>query len=174
MLDHVTGDLFLKLFHKEGALRSWADDAHIPFQDIEKLRKLVQTCFADKFSDRRHSWIVRCGPCLFFFRGFLDLHRTELVHHKWFAVQADTLLFKDERPFRGGLYDDCDQKHRNGKEQDAEYGAGDVDRAFYKFIKRVGERDISHVYDRKAVQIFRVWSGWNDIVIIRDKFCVNS
>ena len=48
MLDHVAGNLFFELLHKEGQLRPRADQAHVALEHIEKLRQLVHGAFADQ------------------------------------------------------------------------------------------------------------------------------
>ncbi len=41
MLEHIERNRLLKLLHIMRNLRSWADQAHIAFQHVKKLRQLV-------------------------------------------------------------------------------------------------------------------------------------
>lgn len=111
VLDHVTGDLFFKLLYEKWALRPGADEAHLAFQHVKQLGQLVHTRFADEFADRSDAWVVGCRPRFFLIGSFLNCHRAEFIHHKWFAVEADALLLKDERAFRGCLNDDRHDEH---------------------------------------------------------------
>ena len=38
--------------------RTWADDAHIAFDDIEELRNFVEFCFAEESSEWQNPWVM--------------------------------------------------------------------------------------------------------------------
>lgn len=174
VFDHIAGDLFFELFNEKGSFRPWSHKAHVSLEYIEKLGKFVQTCLADEFSDGGNPRVVRSGPGFFLIRRLLDRHRAEFVHHKGFAVETDPLLFEDQFPFRGGLYDNRNYQHRQGKQHNEYERTGDIHCPLYKFIKRIGEGYIPHMDDRKPVQIFGIRLGGDDIVVVRYKFGVHT
>lgn len=81
------------------SLRPRADYAHIAFQDIDELRKFVQTGLPDKFTDRSDPLVIlrRRNDLSFFFR-ILD-HTAELMDGEHFPVdRASVLTEKDPGP----------------------------------------------------------------------------
>ena len=97
MFHHVARDLFPEFLHKLRPFRSWADETHIPFQHIEKLRKLVYAGLSHKSSDSCHPWVIFYGPALLLLPLRLHFHGTELVHLKRTVMKADSLLLENQR-----------------------------------------------------------------------------
>ena len=58
MLNHISGNLFLKFFYKLWSLRSWSYKTHISFQHVKKLWKLINTGFPHKLSEIGHPGVV--------------------------------------------------------------------------------------------------------------------
>src|SRR5699024_8201336 len=80
MLHHISRDLFPEFLHEKRPFRSGTDKAHIPFQNIEKLRQLVNACPSHKSADPGHPGIVLYCPRLLLLRLRLKLHGPEFVH----------------------------------------------------------------------------------------------
>src|ERR1700730_3536850 len=51
-----------EFLHKNGALRSWTDNAHLPLEHVEKLRQFVQACFSKHLAHSSTPWIVLYCP----------------------------------------------------------------------------------------------------------------
>ena len=113
MFHHIPRYFLTKLLYKKRSLRSRSHKAHLPFQDIEKLWKFIQTGMTHEFSDSGDTWIVFYSPCFLFFGLLLDLHGTEFIHPESLIMKANTFLFIDQRTRRGQLDQDTqDQHHR--------------------------------------------------------------
>jgi len=64
-------------------IRTGADDGHVPFQDVQDLRGLVQAGLADEFPDPGQSWIVfrvESGSVFVAQVGRIGFHGTEFIH----------------------------------------------------------------------------------------------
>src|SRR5438094_3884322 len=59
---HVEGDLLLQVLDELGPLRARPDEAHMPHEDVEELRKLIQTRPPQEGSHTRHSRVALRGP----------------------------------------------------------------------------------------------------------------
>src|SRR5690606_5751929 len=92
-----------------------ANQAHVPLQHIEELRKLVQARLAQELPDAGdarvvHDLEVRPGEMVEVRVLFLQLlsvleHRPELVHREAFTVHTGALLLEDHRAGRVQLDD---------------------------------------------------------------------
>ena len=58
----IIRDLFLKFLHKDGAFRPRADQAHFPFEDVDKLRDFVDMRLAQESADGDKPGIVILRP----------------------------------------------------------------------------------------------------------------
>ena len=116
MLDHIQGDALLELVDKEGELRARANQTHITFEDIEKLRQLINGKFADKGAETGFAGIAVGAPS----GGLLviDPHGTEFVHIKRLFAQADTFLPEQDGAGGGELYADRREQHERRGQQD--------------------------------------------------------
>ena len=100
-------------------LRPRADQAHVPAQDVEQLRQLVQTCASQEPADLRHARVIPAGQnrAHSFFR-VLD-HRSELVQGEESAILTDPLLLVKDGAARGHFGQQGDQdEHGRRKKQD--------------------------------------------------------
>src|SRR5438132_3692870 len=59
---HVEGDLLLKVLDELWPLRARPDEAHVPHEDVEELRELIQTRPPQEGSHTRHSRVALRGP----------------------------------------------------------------------------------------------------------------
>jgi hypothetical protein len=97
-----------------GEARTGADERHVPTQDVDELRKLVETRLAQPAAERRDRVLpvelvdaVRARNCtgahccldVVPVHGVVDpgLHRAELQHRERAFVQADALLPEEDR-----------------------------------------------------------------------------
>ena len=79
------------------SLRTRPDNTHIPFQDINELRELVQAGLTDKLSDRRHPLVILCRrDDLSLFLCVLD-HASELMDGEHLPVDRTSVLTEKDR-----------------------------------------------------------------------------
>ena len=105
-----------------------ANDRHIPFEDVDKLRKLVHTGLAQELSDLGDSVVIlRSEPLVVLIRVY-D-HRPELEHFKGLSILGDTGLTEENRAvilqFDGKRFD----QHDRACDQEAYAGNEDVHRS---------------------------------------------
>lgn len=124
MTIHVERDLPLELIDESALLRSWPNQAHVPFKDVEELRQLVDAQLADHLAHPGDAHVTVLGKLgAGFFR--ILAHAAELVdakilvplpypvlqeHHGARTLQLD----KDRRhQHQGGEQRDRDQRGQN-------------------------------------------------------------
>ena len=66
MFDHITRNLFTEFFHEEGPFRSWTYKAHVTFQNVEQLRKLIDAGPPDYFAHCCYAGVISHGPGFLF------------------------------------------------------------------------------------------------------------
>jgi len=86
MTTHLLRCIELKIFHQQ---RSWTDQAHVPFEDIDKFGKFVQAGAAQKPAEIGQAVCVMKGLAL---RISFVAHRAELQDREWPAAASGSLL----------------------------------------------------------------------------------
>src|SRR6516164_7585959 len=100
----VMMNLVEKSFYKVRPFRPRSDYAHLAFEYIEELRKLIQAGFSQPDTYFRTPWIVRNRPLDIALRANRGVHSAKLEHLETLSVQANALLPEENRPLRGKLY----------------------------------------------------------------------
>ena len=98
-------------------VRTGTYDAHVASQHVKKLGEFVDVGFAHEIAKGKFAGIVTC--CLQVVCVFVDMHRTEFVTIKVFAVQSGALLFEEE--WSGTLALDDDGNDRYEWKQNQKY-----------------------------------------------------
>jgi len=99
--------------------RPGSDQAHISLQNVEQLRKLIQSCCAQDLPDFSNTRILSAGQDGADFLLRIVDHRSEFVQGKELAVFADSLLLVKDRPGRRYFNQQGDQdRYRRRKKQD--------------------------------------------------------
>ncbi|MNG20269.1 hypothetical protein D3C84_1045090 [compost metagenome] len=94
------------LLHFPRQRRSWADQAHLAFKDVDQLRQLINACLANKAANARNARVafhfehgsLNLVLLQQFFQSFLCIrhHGTELVHSKGFLILTDSCLTEED------------------------------------------------------------------------------
>ena len=111
VLNHIARDFLFEFLNKKRPLRTRSHQAHVPYEDIEELRSLIDTGLAYKMPHRRHSRVVGGSPLLLLLTRILYFHGTELVHLKRMIVKPNPLLAEEHRTRRRNLNQHCRQQH---------------------------------------------------------------
>ena len=174
MLYHIARYFFPELFHKERPFRSWPYQAHVSPQNVKQLGKLVNTCPAHKFPDSRNPGIVLYRPRFFLLRFRLDLHGAEFVHTKRLIMEADPFLLVDQRSGRRSFDQNAHQEHHRRRHDDRRNRTYDIHGSFYHGIKSIAQRHIPDINYREAENIFCIWFGRYDFIVIGNKFRMDA
>src|SRR5437879_2356917 len=126
---HVERDLLLKVLDELWPLRARSDEAHVPHEDVEELRELIQTCPPKKGSHTRHSRVALRGP----YRPGLLLgvvaHGPKLVQDEDTAVLTGPGLAVQNRARRLELDGSGHQQHDGGGQDESAECQDDVEEA---------------------------------------------
>ena len=87
---HVLGYLAPEALEKDGAFGPRANDAHITFQHVQKLRNFIQVAAPQESANRGDVGIVRNGPVSVGIQ--ISTHRAKFQHVELFPVQSYSLL----------------------------------------------------------------------------------
>ena len=120
--------------------RSCSHKTHIPFQNIQKLWKLVQACLPKEFSHLRNSWIILhlkhqtvhfilCHQFLFAL-FCIRIHGSELVHLKYTSVPAYSFLCKEDRSRRFQLDQRCHKDRQYKQDHTTHQRTGQIHHSF--------------------------------------------
>ena len=94
-----TLNLFAEALDVLRTLRTWADEAHVAFEDVPELRDLVEVPGADEFANFETAGIVLIRPA--WATGLrIELHAAELDDGEEFTAAANALLGIDHRAGR--------------------------------------------------------------------------
>ena len=104
----LLGGVAVEVFHEE---RPRADEAHLPAQDVDELRQLVEAGPAEEPAQAGEAFLVRKKAA--FFIPVLG-HGAEFKHDKGFAVQTGPHLAESTRPAHGEADKKGDEK-KNGE-----------------------------------------------------------
>lgn len=112
---HVEGDLPFELIDERALLRSWPNQAHVPFKDVEELRQLVDAQLADHLAHPGDAHVTVLGKLgAGFFR--ILAHAAELVDAKILVPLPYPVL--QEHHGARTLQLDEDRRHQHqGREQ---------------------------------------------------------
>ena len=89
--------IIINIPHDEFHLRPRPDQTHCPFQNIEKLRQLIQACFSQQSSNPGNSGITaRCRRIMK--NRSIDEHGSKFIDRKGHPVFTDSCLLKQNRP----------------------------------------------------------------------------
>src|SRR3990170_1185850 len=86
------GCISLKILHQE---RARPDQAHLPLENVEKLRDLVETPFTHPPSKRRQPVGIGQNPAAWI---VCTLHRSEFIKSEYFSAPPWPFLDKEDRP----------------------------------------------------------------------------
>src|SRR5690625_2460966 len=92
----VKGNFLVKLLYKIGLLGPWSDKAHFTFEDIDKLRQLINPQFSDDPPDLGNTRIVFPGKALW--GSSVKPHASEFIYLKGSIALANTGLRKKDWP----------------------------------------------------------------------------
>ncbi len=116
----VEGDFARVPQREDLGLRPRADPAHLPFQDIENLRQLVDARRAQPFAYPRDALVVMVGdrrqPLVLLVASHRP-HRAEFVDGDPLAGMPDALLAEQRRPLAFGADGDCACRHQRKRER---------------------------------------------------------
>src|SRR5689334_17883242 len=84
-----------------GCVRPRSDQRHVPADDVQELRKLVETELAQGAPDRRYSGIVDGGRLLGPDVASVRVHRAEFQDLDQLIVEADPRLNEEYRAWAG-------------------------------------------------------------------------
>lgn len=77
-------------------MRAWADQGHVPLQDVEQLRQLIQRGATDKAADSGNARVVAAG--LLHITVIVNTHRAEFPDLDHLAVPAMAVLLENTGP----------------------------------------------------------------------------
>ena len=107
--------------------RPWSYKAHVAFQDIEKLRKLIKTGGTKLFAKARQPYFIRKQISVFI---LLIRHGPELIHVKDLLILTRTGLFEKYRASELHPYKDSKDYVEPAKTYDDDQGYEYVQQAF--------------------------------------------
>ena len=152
---HIAGNPLLKLVDELRPLRPWADQRHLPGQDVEQLRQLVEAGAAEKPAEPRAALVVGGGPNgagLGF--GVLP-HGSELEHTEPAAVEPHADLLVEHRPGAGQLDHQSNDDHGDRPEQQAGQADDDIECPLEHRVpsiqRRLPKREDGHAVERADV-----------------------
>src|SRR3954466_13320276 len=96
----IIRDLGRELAHEVWALGPRANEVHLAFQDVPKLRYLVHPQLTDHLTDTRDTLVVRHSPDGRAVGLRVIFHRPEFYDAKNFTVLPDSFLLVKERAAR--------------------------------------------------------------------------
>src|SRR5208283_874704 len=108
-----------------------ADNAHVTFQNVEKLRQFIEAAAPQQSADPGSARVILRGPRGIAVRGLGYPHRTELVHRKNPSLEPDSALHKKNRPGRTQLYRSPNEDRERGRDNHRKYGEEDVKGTFH-------------------------------------------
>ena len=118
----IEGNFFPEFVHKVRQLRPGPHEAHLPFQNVEKFGKLVETRPTEEISEPRQP--LRVGKKISVFAARLG-HRPQLEHPKDLPSPAGTLLAEEDRFSQKETHSQRQNRERN--RQNGQEGQGDED-----------------------------------------------
>lgn len=124
LADEVEGDLLLEVAHMVGDLGAGADQAHVTFEDIEKLGKFIHAELADEAAEAGFARVGVGAPAGLLGAG--DPHAAELEHLKRLAILADPFLLKKNGAGAGELDADGGDEHDGAGEDDEDERAHNI------------------------------------------------
>lgn len=127
----------LELFVEAFALRSRADKAHLTGQYLRELRQLVHSGTLQKLAERGYPLVVLAVGLLRAVILSVGVHRTELYYLKAHAVLAEPLLLIQDASWRGQLYNDRYDKHRDKQHDKCEKRKHYIKKALKKGVYRL-------------------------------------
>src|SRR5262245_56379514 len=107
----VMWDLVLKIVNQLRALGARPNEAHVAFEHVPELRRLVNVPFSHKSANSKPARIIFCGPADLpvFFR--IQSHTANLQHLEGLAIPAESSLAIEDRSGRFEIDqgpEDCD------------------------------------------------------------------
>ena len=116
----VVWDDLSELINENGSFRARADKAHVPFQHVEELRKLVDPALSEESPDPSDPGIsIRGGPNRPCFLLRVDFHRPELEQSERLALLSHPLLAIENGPPALQPEEDGGQGHDRKSDNDA-------------------------------------------------------
>ena len=125
--------LLVVVLHDEWHFRPGADERHIPQQDIQQLRQLIQAGSAKQSSDAGDARVAGCGRGEFI-SGGAGVHRAELINVEECAVATNSLLDEERWPGRIQADEDCDESEKRGKKDEQKRGEHKIESALAEGI----------------------------------------
>ena len=140
MANHVQRNLVAELLDKMRDFRTRSDDAHIAFQHVDELRKLVDGQLANQRAEESPAVVLVGRPCAVL--AVIGLHTAEFEHFKRLFIFADAGLREENRVMRGQAHADCRDEHQRRKQNQRTERNDDINRALDERIIQAVERNI--------------------------------
>lgn len=112
---HVERDLPFELIDERALLRSWPNQAHVPFKDVEELRQLVDTQLADHLAHPGDAHVTVLGKLGTMLLGVLA-HTAELVDPE-ILVTLPYPVLQEHHGARALQFDEDGRHQHQGREQ---------------------------------------------------------
>src|SRR5690606_35626221 len=129
---------------------TWADETHVPLDDVEELRQLVERVPPQEPAEARHA-IVVAGRLAYEGAVVRRAHRAELVDGDLAAVEPVTALLEDDRARRRAGDAERDEHHERHRERQDARREGQVghalDEAVDAYERRLAQRERGNAVD---------------------------
>ena len=150
----VVGNGLAEAVNEHRPLRPRADQAHVAFEHIDKLRQFVQARCPNERSEPGAARIVFLRPDRAGLLLGIDAHAAEFQHLKHAAVQAAPFLTVEHRAGAGELDKSGDQQQERRNDDQTEERQHDVHRSFDHNVE-AEVRAFAETDYRQSVQVGR-------------------
>lgn len=164
----VLGNIPAELLHEEWPLRARPHEAHLPLQDVDHLRQLIEPQRPEQPTDRGDPGVVGNGQHRPQVLLRIVEHGTELDRVKGPAVQADPLLAVEEGAGGRELDSGADHQHERQEQHQADQGEYQVKQALRLLLPR-RQRQALDVKDGQVVHPVEAGVMEQDIIQLRDE-----
>src|SRR5215469_1879122 len=122
--------------HKHGPFWPGSHNAHVSFENVEKLRQFIETGLSKNPTEAGAAWIVSNRPAGITFHPGRNPHGPEFVHAEQSAIQANALLNEENRPWRSDSNEQGYDSENGGAQQQNRAGQNQIERALEDDIER--------------------------------------
>ena len=135
---HIFVDDVAILFGVGKHMRPRTNDAHVAYEHIEELGKLVDIGLSDEIAKGEFPWVVFGGLQAV---GFgIDMHRPEFQAGERFAIMAGAVLFEEDWSWALSLDAPCDNGDERQKDDAHHKAHHDVESALDKLVEWLRQR----------------------------------
>lgn len=166
MTIHIERDLPLELIDKSALLRSWPNQAHVPFEDVEELRQLVDAQLADHLahpSDAHIAILSELRTVLF----RVLAHAAKLVDAKILVALTHPVLQKHHGTRALQLDKNGRHQHQGREERDGDQRGQDVHSTLDEGIDG-GRQEGAELVLMKVVDLYPSGQGLADLLDVID------